>query len=312
MEDLRKLAEQAKDETLLSCFPKKLLRRWLIHSKPELVLKRLQDSQKTLEELRSMEKMADTEVLRSFFMRGEMCVRGFDRNGLPIMWGRHPKNASNLRSPYTEVCLYHMWYAILNCRRRKDPEIGAVVLYNEYDRKLLDFNFHFSKELFRLIGGLSTDLINSNVLVFVPNPLFACIGNLAGSCVRSFREHDDVKVSIRTNREEYLLELRDPNEIPDTFLPSGKGFTLSFESSGNWRDLVEKKNAFENMTLKDIFFPDPCEFEALRRRVEDEEEQLMSSVPRRISEGRASSHGDSHESDESDFESIAGDGEFLM
>lgn len=314
MEELHELARRNGAEYLVDSFPAVFIDRWLKRSTPESVFNKMQRSQRALEELRAMEKKADANILKAFFDRGEVCVRGYDKMGRAIMWGRHPKNALKIRAPYTEACLYHIWFYILNCRRRRDPNMTSLVIYNEFDRKLLDTNFYFAAELFRLAGELAVDEVNANGRVFIPSPLFATIGRLAAELLCRIRGSGESNVQLLSDREAYVHELEDASDVPENFLPSGRPFDLSFEVAGNWRDLIEKKNAFENMTLKDIFNPDPAAFNALRVRVEEEEQKLAASGEENSPDHllREKSTESSDESSEQDQDDYSNTGEFLM
>lgn len=267
-EELLVLAHQEGKEDLVREFPK--LQREILLEQYGVsgALRKMEGAQSMLEELRRMEQMADREKLLDEFESGRVVVQGFDRHGRPVLWGRHPKNARSLTKPYTEALLYEIWVLVWSFQVRSSNDIGVNTMFSEFDRKLLEFNLSYQKEEMRIINRLIPAPHPDSVLnVFLPNRLLATFANLVIQSLSS--QNASTVVQFHYHLEDAFDLLAEPQTYPGTFHHGGKPFSCSFDQVGNWRDLVDGKCGFANLTLSDFLSPNPERIAYLRKLATD-------------------------------------------
>lgn len=237
---------------------------------PSKALKKILRAQATLEELRTLEKKANEKLLLEAFETGDWQIRGKDVEGRPILWARQPTKSYRIRPPYTEYILRDIWMLTLVYRMRANEEMSFIRMIDDFNRGRLDFNLPMAKEFLRYSDGLTMtkrpDM--ANYLITKSKTLAVCSNFVKESC------RVGVNLNCFYRPQEVLPFLQDPSNYPDWWLPGGRPFRMSFDTVGNWRDLVIRKSAFEELSLRDIFVPEVHRFDEIRARAEAEEMQI--------------------------------------
>lgn len=234
------------------------------------------DSRGALRELQRLEKVCDKEKLRELFLSGNFQVGGRDRDGRGVLWIRGFEGTVSWAPPFAEPLVYVMWMMVWFRAVNGTNPPRALVIIDETGRNVLDFNLRFTSEMGKLMRKLfiqsGGDCRN---WYFLRNKFFTSLANLPAKILGVGGAEIPV---FESDKRQALKLLEDPTDYPDWFLPGGSAFIPSFASLGNFVDVIERRNGFERLTIRDIHHPDPVRIEATRLRCELEVSQLDVAI----------------------------------
>lgn len=227
------------------------INRLLSQTSPSEVCSAIRKMHCFLEEMRTEEKKPfRVAELRKLFDSGQFQVRGRSKDGRLVDWQHFVAGSRSVRD-LTTSRLYYAWFFLwvlrLNCAQNGGAPRMSVV-YDDPDRSALDFNwdllkwqteFAASMSMFQPPGSSVCWVCRSKTGELMIKQIVKCLP-------RSIR-----KVITITSRQEVLDLLQDPQEIPSSFKSHGKPFVLSYDRSGDYWKLFEKRG-FESISVSDF------------------------------------------------------------
>mmetsp|Transcript_20563 Transcript_20563/g.50333 ORF Transcript_20563/g.50333 Transcript_20563/m.50333 type:complete len:324 (-) Transcript_20563:540-1511(-) len=286
-EELLRLAATAGYEDEIRSFGPHGRESILRRHKPTVALKKMLGILEGLEDLKVAEKSIDASHVRRVLQSGWIQVLGRDKKGRPVFWeqskipnGLFMASGTALQNQCAGYSLVWAWVFLFAMRERLSHTDGVTYIFDSRGLGILS-RLSTMSIFIRLLHKVLPDPPTDSRLVVLNTETGALYFR---ALMKMLPNSHAQALSVVSSPDEIFAELENPCDFPDWFEPGGRPYTLSSETHGEYRLLLDRC-AFATLRVYDIYRVLPTE--SLEDAPTGESPgDARRSRPRRSSSGR--------------------------
>jgi hypothetical protein len=186
----------------------------------------------TFDIIRMMEIRMDHDAFLTFLTAGGSMLSGRDRDGRPIIWSRMYTGLYKMKVGSPQACAYIracLWLFQIGTLKAF-PGSECRMIYDDSERKLLDFNLELSREMGTL-GITGNPAYNTVIIVAGAHTSLKVLWKLY---MHVLGDDNLTKIRFIADRKDVMDIVSDPSDIPDWWLQNGTGRCAELSKNLLW------------------------------------------------------------------------------